>query len=123
MADEADVRRIALSLPGTAQEPGNFAFLVKDKGFAWSYMERVDPNRPRVRRPDVLVVCVADQSEKQTLLAADPTKFFTTAHYEGHKSVLVRLPAVEVDELEELLVDAWRSRAPGSLVDDFDAGR
>ena len=123
MTDEDDVRRIALSLPETTQDPGAFRFLVRGTGFAWSYMERVDPKRARVRRPDVLAVCVADESDKQSLLAADPAKFFTTAHYDGHKSVLVWLPTIDGDELEELLTDAWRCRAPRALVNHFDSER
>jgi len=50
MATQADVRRIALSLPETEEAPGRFAFSVRNKGkvkgFVWVWMERVDPIRP-----------------------------------------------------------------------------
>jgi hypothetical protein len=120
MADEADVRRIALSLPEVTQESGRFMFRVRDKHFAWSWMERIEPKKARVRRPDVLAIRVANQWDKDALLAMDPDKFFTEPHYNGYPAVLIRLPAIDLDELEELLVNAWRCRAPRTLVKQFD---
>jgi len=119
VADREDVRRIALSLPQTVEGTDRFAFSVlnkdKHKGFAWSWMERVAPRRPRVENLDVLAVRVAGPAEKEELLAADPEKFFTEPHYNGFPAVLVRLAAVDVDELRELLTDAWTCQAPASL--------
>lgn len=124
MADQSDVRRIALSLPETVEEEGRFAFSVrngdKQKGIAWVWLERIEPKKPRVPRPDVIAIRVANQSEKEMLLASDDEKFFTEPHYNGYPAVLVRLAAIEVDELEELLTDAWRCQAPRSLVKDFE---
>jgi hypothetical protein len=54
------------------------------------------------------------------LLAAGEEKFFTEPHYNGFPAVLVRLAAIETDELEELITDAWCCLAPRALVDDFD---
>jgi hypothetical protein len=65
-------------------------------------------------------VWVADQGEKEMLIRAEPDKFFTVAHYDGHPSVLVRLSAVDRDELGELLTDAWRARAPKRLLAELD---
>src|SRR6476659_1667137 len=116
MATRADVRRIALSLPDTFEGTDHFAFSVrsgkKDKGFAWVWMERVDPKQPRVENPKVLAVRVADEGEKQALLAADPEKFSTEPHYNGFPAVLVVLAKVGRAELRELLIDAWRCQAP-----------
>jgi len=127
MADQSDVRRVALSLPETSEGTDHFAFSVrrgsKDKGFAWVWMERVEPKKARVPCPDVLAVRVANESEKQLLLASDQEKFFTEPHYTGFAAVLVRLAAIEVDELEELLIDAWRCQAPPALVKEFDRRR
>jgi hypothetical protein len=124
MADQNDVRRIALSLPDTTEDSGHFAFSVrngaKQKGFAWVWMERPESKKPRVPRPDVLAVRVANRDEKEALLAADPQKFFTEPHYNGFPAVLVRLPAIDTDELVELITDAWRSQAPRKLVRAFD---
>jgi hypothetical protein len=105
VATESDVRAIALALPGTEERPsyGTPGFRVKDRLFA------------RVREQGVLLVWCADEGEKDFLLRADPAKFFTTPHYDGHPSVLVRLDAVDREELRELLTDSWRVRAPKRL--------
>jgi hypothetical protein len=120
MADQGDVRRIALSLPDTTESDKRFAFSVrdkgKDKGFVWAWNERVEPKRPRVPRDDVIAVRVVDQQDKAALLAQDEDVFFTEPHYNGFPAVLVRLPNVELEQLEELIVDAWRCQAPPALV-------
>jgi hypothetical protein len=104
VATDEDVRRIALSLPETTERPwfGTPGFRVKDKGFL----------RIRSEAEGGLVVWVPDLGEKEALLAAEPAKFFTTPHYDGHPIVLVSLPEVEVDELQELIVESWFIRAP-----------
>lgn len=117
MADEHDARRIGLSLPGT----GENGFDVGGKGYAWVYQQKVAGVRGRVERRDVLAVRVATLDEKDALLAADPDKFFTDAHYAGFPAVLVRLAAIDSSELTELLTDAWRTRAPKKLLREFDA--
>jgi len=121
VADEADVRRIALSLPETAEGEGRLSFSVAGKGFAWSWAERVHPKKARVENRDVLAVRVENEDEKLALIAADPEKFFTEDHYNGYPAILIRLAAIETDELEELLIDAWRNRAPRALAADYAA--
>jgi hypothetical protein len=115
VATRADVRRIALSLPDTEESEGHFAFSVrvkgKPKGFAWVWMERIDPKKPRVANPGVLAVRVANVGEKDTLVSVEPTKFFTESHYNGFPAVLVRLAEVKVPELRILLEAAWRTQA------------
>ncbi len=111
MITEDDVRRVALALPGTTEKPsyGTPGFRVKDRLFA------------RLREDgELLVVWVADLGEKQALLAADPAKFTTTPHYDGHPTVLVRMAAIDVEELAEVLTDAWRVRAPKRVREAFD---
>jgi hypothetical protein len=116
MATPADVRRIALSFPGTEAASDRFAFSVlnkgKQKGFVWVWMERVTPDKPRVPNPAVIAVRVANLGQKEILLSAEPKKFFTEPHYNGFPAVLVRLEAVTVADLEILIEDAWRSQAP-----------
>ena len=124
MADQDDVRRIALALPETREAEDHFSFSVanrgKQKGFAWAWNERVDPKKPRVPRPDVVAIRVPDRVDKEALLASDPETFFTEPHYNGFPAVLVRLPQIGVVELKELIIDAWRSQAPRALVDAFE---
>ena len=60
----------------------------------------------------MFAVRVSGEEEKAVLIAADPEKFFTEPHYNGYPAVLVRLEAIDEDELTELLTDAWRLRAP-----------
>jgi hypothetical protein len=73
--------------------------------------------------PDALVVRVVDLADKEALLAQDPAVFFTTPHYDGHPLVLVRLEAVDLGTLGELIEDAWRTVAPPRLVAAHDAAR
>jgi hypothetical protein len=72
---------------------------------------------------DALVAWVDSLQDKEALIASDPGKFFTTPHYDGHTVVLVRLEAVDVDEVAELVTDSWRLRAPQSLTKDWSADR
>jgi len=127
VANQSDVRRIALALPDVTEEADHpFAFAVragkKDKGFVWAWAERVTPGKPRVHNLDVLAVRVPNLGEKEMLLASDPDKFFTTPHYDGHASVLLNLPAIEVDELAELITESWRIRAPKKVLDRYADG-
>lgn len=116
MATQEDVRRIALSLPATSEDPNGFRFFVDGKQFLWSWLERVEPKRARIPSADVIAVRVANEVEKQGLLALDSHVFFTEPHYDGYPAVLVRLPAVDLDLLGAVLTDAWRCRAPRSLL-------
>jgi hypothetical protein len=124
MANQMDVRRIALALPGVTEVEGRFAFDVenkgKRKGIAWVWLERVDPKKARVPNPEVLAVRVRDQAEKAMLLGADPERFFTEPHYNGYPAVLVRLKKVTRAQLGQLLREAWRCQAPRALVEAAD---
>ena len=120
MADAEDVRRLALALPHVVEiDSDGFDFRVADKGFVWSYPER-QPGKRRVIRTDIAVLYVGDEGEKQALLLGEPELFFTTASYDGLPLVLLRLAHVNVDRLTELVTDAWRMRAPTTLVGDLD---
>jgi hypothetical protein len=127
MANQKDVRRIALSLPETIEDEKHFAFSVmnkgKPKGIAWVWLERVAPRKARVPCPDVLAVRVANLGEKELLLASDDEKFFTEPHYNGFPAILVRLPAIDRKELEALITEAWRCVAPRALVQELAESR
>lgn len=124
MATQAHVRRIALALPGAQEGTDRFAFYVMDrgkaKGFAWVWQERVAPKEPRVPNPGVLAVRVANNAQKDLIIASDSKKFFTEPHYNGFPAVLVRLKAVSVDELRQLLIAAWKCQAPKAAVKAYE---
>jgi len=111
-ATEEDVGRIALTLPEVIEKPSynTPGFRVKDKLFL----------RIRNEAEGGLMVFVADLGEKEALLVSDPGKFFTTPHYDGYPTVLVRLPAIEVKELTELITDSWRVKAPNRVLKAYE---
>jgi hypothetical protein len=116
LATQQDVRHLALALPGTAEDPDSFRFLVDGKMFVWLWPERVDPKKPKVPNPDVIVVRVANDVDKQLLLAMDRKVFFTEKHYDGYNAVLVRLTKISREQLATILAQAWRTRAPRKLL-------
>lgn len=115
MATQADVRRIALSLPETEEASDQFAFSVrrkgKSKGFVWVWKERVDPKKPKVPNPGVIAVRVANNAQKDLIIASNSKKFFTEPHYNGFPAVLVRIKATTVADLKVLIEGAWRCYA------------
>ena len=97
MADQEDVRRIALSLPDTVEGDDRFAFSVmnkgKAKGFAWIWMERIQPKKPRV--PNSGGARGAVRQPRRERIAARvrrPEKFFTEPHYNGFPAVSYASP-------------------------------
>jgi hypothetical protein len=110
VANADDVRRLALALDDVVEiDSDGFDFRVAGRGFVWSYPERV-PGRGRTIRTDVAVLYVGDESEKQALLLGEPDLFFTAPGYGGFPLVMLRLAAVSLARLEELVTDAWRLR-------------
>jgi hypothetical protein len=120
MATQADIRRIALALPGVSESQEHFAFSVivkgKEKGFIWSWNEKVGPKKPKVPNPNVLAVRVANLTAKEMLLGSDSKKFFTEDHYNGFPAILVRLEEVTSEDLEDLILEAWKTKAPKELL-------
>lgn len=107
------IREIALALPGASEHAsygGRPSWRTKKRMFTWV---RDDP--------EALVVWVDSVAEKEAMLAADPSPFFTTDHYDGHPIVLVDLATVEPDEAAELIADSFRCRAEKRLVAELDA--
>ena len=126
MADLDDVRRLALQLPGV-QERRSYgdavSWTVRGTAFVWERpLRRGDVEHLGAAAPagTVLGVRVADLGVKQALLTADPDVVFTTPHFDGYPAVLVRLDAVSPVDLEELVVDAWRTRASQRQRDQLD---
>jgi hypothetical protein len=105
MATQDDVRRVALGLSDVTQE--GLSFRVEGHLVAWPWMQRIDPKKARVANPDVLVVRVASELDKQALIDLDPAVFFTEPHYDGYAAILVRLPLIKKPLLAKLLSDSW----------------
>jgi hypothetical protein len=124
MADWDDVRRIALALPETDERPshGSAFWSVRGKGFVWERPLRqadlaaLGDNAPTGA---ILGARVEHLGAKEALLADDPAVFFTTPHFDGFAAVLVRLNRIALDELEELIVEAWLARAPAALAREY----
>jgi hypothetical protein len=118
-----DVHRIALALPAVTRDGDERRFAVRGgKAFTWTWKKRIEPKRARVEQLDVWAVRVTGEEEKAALIASDPAAFFTEPHYHGYPAVLVRLDAIDEDELGELLADAWRAAAPRRLLSELDGG-
>lgn len=121
MADWEDVRQVALDLPETterASQDGVLEWRVKDKPFTWERpLRKADHQALGEAAPDgpILAAWVPDLGAKEALLAEDPEIYFTTPHFDGYAIILARLPRLPVDDLPELLVEAWLRRAPKRL--------
>ena len=115
----SDVHELALAMPhvkvvrGTA---GNPVYQVGGKSFIFFRTPRpdaVDPGSGK-RYDDVIVFWVPSEGDKQALVQDDTSPFFTTAHFDGHSSVLLRasrIAELSKAELAEIVEDAWLSRA------------
>ena len=115
----ADLDELALALPQTTKEvsdDGRFSYHVHGKLFCCQRGRRADALDPETgeRLDDVLMFRVADLDVKDLTLADDRGIFFTTPHFDGYAAVLVRIPQLarlERDELEDLVTEAWLTRA------------
>jgi hypothetical protein len=119
-----DVRRIALELPETSEEVSRDLrhWRVKDKGFVWERpLRRADLEALGDAAPDgpILGARVEHLVAKEALLADDPAVFFTTPHFDGYPAVLVRLEPIGLEDLREVIVEAWLARAPKRLAEAY----
>jgi hypothetical protein len=106
------LRDFALALPGVEARTsfGTPALYVKKKFMA----------RLRDDDPDVLVLKPIDDVQQQFLMDTQPDVFFTTDHYRGYPTILVRLSSVHRAEVEALVHQCWRALAPPKLVAHHD---
>lgn len=102
-------RRLLLALPGVEEGPcyGTPGFRVRKKFLA------------RLRDDGRTLVVKCGDDERDFRMEADPGAFFTTDHYRGYPTVLVRLASVNPSDLREVLEEAWRRAAPKRLVAAF----
>ena len=119
-----DVRRIALALPETGERLSRdlSSWRVRDKLFVWERPLR--PADVRALGADaptgaILGARVEHLVAKEALLADDPEVFFTTPHFDGYAAILVRLDKIAVEDLNEVIVEAWLARAPRRLAQEY----
>jgi hypothetical protein len=120
MATWDDVRRIALELPETSEAISRDLrqWRVKDKGFVWERpLRRADLEALGDDAPEgpILGARVEHLVAKEALLADDPSVFFTTPHFDGYPAILVQLDRIGLEDLREVIVEAWLARAPKRL--------
>jgi hypothetical protein len=106
-------------MPGVTVErgpKGNDVYQTSRRSFVFFRTPRPDAVDPETgeRYDDVVVLWVESEIEKQALVADTQTPFFTTPHFDGHPSVLVRTSRIDEltrEELAEVVYDAWLARA------------
>ena len=119
VATMADLDKLALAMPQATKEvsdDGRPSYHVHGKLFCFHRGQRPDAIDPETgeRMADVLMFRVADLDEKDLLLADDRGLFFTTPHFNGYPAVLMRIPTLKTidrEELRDLVVEAWLTRA------------
>lgn len=116
MATFDDVTAVGLALPGVEVSTwyGTPGLKVGGKGFCRMWSDR-EYKRDGVADTEVLVV-MCDIDEKQALIDAAGGVLFSTAHYEGHGGMLVRLADVDLAALEDYLLDSWYTKATPKLI-------
>ena len=126
MATWKDVSRLALALPqaeeGTTSGGRNRAWTIRKKLFVWERpLRKSDLEALGDAAPDgpILGARVEHLIAKEALLADGSGVFFTTPHFDGYPAVLVRLPDIQLELLEEVVTEAWLARAPKRLVREF----
>ena len=118
-AGVTDVHELALAMPHVTVDTGtggNPVYQVGGKSFIFFRNPRPDAVDPATgeRYQDVIVFWVASEEDKQALVQDAASPFFTTAHFDGHLSVLLRacrISELTREELAEIVQDAWLSRA------------
>jgi hypothetical protein len=114
-----DVHTLALGMPHVTVvegSQGNPVYQVGGRSFIFFRNPRPDAFDPQTgeRYDDVIVFWVASEAEKQALVADETSPFFTTPHFNGHPSVLLRgahIGRLTLAELREVVQDAWLARA------------
>jgi hypothetical protein len=114
-----DIHELARAMPHVTVEygrSGNPVYQVGRKSFIFFRTPRPDAFDPETgeRYGDVIVFWVGSEADKQALVQDESSPFFTTPHFDGHPSVLLRASRVGEltrEELAELVQDAWLSRA------------
>lgn len=126
-ATVADVHELAQAMPHVTRidgSQGKPVYQVGGKSFIFFRNPRPDARDPVTgeRYDDVIVFWVESEADKHSLIDDPDSPFFTTPHFEGHLSVLIRarhLSDVSYAELSEVVQDAWLSRASARRAADW----
>ena len=118
-AQIGDVHELAMNMPHVTViygSNGNPVYQVGGKSFIFFRNPRPDATDPDTgeRYPDVIVFWVESQADKLAMTQEKSSPFFTTSHFDGHLSVLIRASRIgelSLQELTEVVQDAWLSRA------------
>lgn len=128
MATWKDVSRLALALPEAEEGTtygGNRAWTVRKKLFVWERpLRKSDLAALGDAAPDgpILGARVEHLIAKEAMLADESGVVFTTPHFDGYPAVLVRLEEIGLEDLDEVIVEAWLARAPKRLVREYMEG-
>jgi hypothetical protein len=114
-----DVHDLAMNMPHVSVidgSNGNPVYQVGGRSFIFFRNPRPDATDPDTgeRRPDVIVFWVESEADKLAMIQDDASPFFTTSHFDGHLSVLIRgsqIGELTLAELTEVVQDAWLCRA------------
>jgi hypothetical protein len=114
-----DVHELAMKMPHvtvTHGGSGNPVYQVGGKSFIFFRNPRPDAIDPSTgeRYPDVIVFWVESEADKMAMVQDERSPFFTTSHFDGHSSVLIRASGIgelSLQELTEVVQDAWLCRA------------
>jgi hypothetical protein len=117
-----DVHEIAAALPDVTRDPPTGerpAYKVRDKTFVFFRGPRkdaADPDTGELYEDVMAFHCTPE--DKEALVGDESSPFFTTPHWNGYNAVLLRESQIDeltVDELREVITDAWIARAPKRL--------
>lgn len=125
MATWDDVARLALALPETSEDPSHGhrhwrAWKVKDKAFVWerpmlaSDLKALGDDAPP--EGPILAARIEHDGAKRALIESDPDVYFTIPHFDGFPAILLLLDRIGVQELEEVVTEAWLNRAPARVL-------
>ena len=128
MATWDDVDRIARELPDVVSRTDGFGqlkwevrkqYFVYERPLRKKDLQELGPDAPT---GDILGVRVAELDDKLGLIGSNPDVFFTIPHYANYPAVLVQLDKISLEQLREVVTDAWIARAPKTLAAKFLAG-
>ena len=105
---------------------GQMSWRVRDKMFVWerplrqSDLKALGSDAPS---GEILGARVEHEGAKLALIESDPDVYFTIPHFDGYAAILVLLERIGLEELEELIIEAWLMRAPKRLASAYLAAR